>query len=188
MLAHSPGIGLPYNVNEARQLLSETGDLDHWRDVFSRMDALLPSGSLVPYAHSLQAQWKEHLGIDIDWRILDPDACFNRLQNDIPPMYLIGWMPDCPDPGSLFPSSRVRQYTHWQSNRYDALLKEAKQTIDQTARARLYQEADRMLIQETVFVPLTYGRNLLLVKPWIKKLSTSPLTRWLWKDIVIEPH
>jgi ABC-type transport system substrate-binding protein/DNA-binding SARP family transcriptional activator len=188
MSAHSPGIGLSQNIYAACQLLSEVGAPEYWKEIFSRVEALLPSGSLVPYAHSLRAQWKERLGIDVAWQILDPDPFFQQFTREPPHVYLIGWMPDCPDPGSLFPSNRIQQFTHWQNDHFDELLKRAKRTTDPDSRTRLYQEADKILMEEAVVVPLTYGRSLLLVKPWVKNISKSSLTRWLWKDVVIEPH
>jgi hypothetical protein len=28
----------------------------------------------------------------------------------------------------------------------------------------------------------------MLMKPWVKKLATSPLKWWSWKDVILEPH
>ena len=53
---------------------------------------------------------------------------------------------------------------------------------------KLYQQADRILVDEAVVVPLTYSRAHLLMKPWMRKYPTSALERWFWKDVIIEPH
>ena len=60
--------------------------------------------------------------------------------------------------------------------------------MDQQERMRMYQKADKTLVEKAPLLPLSYQRFHMLVKPWVKNFSTSPLKWWLWKDIVIEPH
>ena len=64
----------------------------------------------------------------------------------------------------------------------------ARRSTDQPERMKLYQAADRILIEEAVMVPITYKRWDLLIKPWVKKYPTSLFGAWFWKDVVIEPH
>jgi ABC-type oligopeptide transport system substrate-binding subunit len=52
----------------------------------------------------------------------------------------------------------------------------------------MYQEADRILVEEAAIVPLLYRRLHLLVKPWVSKYPTSGISVWHWKDVIIEPH
>jgi ABC-type oligopeptide transport system substrate-binding subunit len=59
---------------------------------------------------------------------------------------------------------------------------------DQTERMRIYREADRMLMQEAVIMPLFYGRSNLLIKPWVRSNAVSPIQPFVLKDLVIEPH
>jgi len=80
------------------------------------------------------------------------------------------------------------RWTGWQNEVYFRLLEEAKRTSNQPERIKQYQEADRILVEETAVVPLLYGRNHLLVKPWVRKFSTSAMSWFLWKDVVVEPH
>ena len=53
---------------------------------------------------------------------------------------------------------------------------------------RLYQQADKILRDEAVFLPLGYGRSHFLVKPWVTRFPFSPVSWSFWKDVVIEPH
>lgn len=188
MPAHSSGIGLPFDPDRAKQLLVEAGYFNGNVQEYSSVDAILPRGALIPYSDSLRKQWMETLGVDIRWQAVELASFSNRVKGQLPGMFLMGWMPDCPDPGSLLRANRIQQYTHWRSERFANLVEKAGQTTDQADRMYLYREADRLLIEEASVVPLTYGRSLQLVKPWVKNYSTSPITRWLWKDIIIEPH
>ena len=53
---------------------------------------------------------------------------------------------------------------------------------------RLYARAERILADEVPILPLAYGRQHLLLKPWIRGYGISAIERWFWKDVVIEPH
>ena len=53
---------------------------------------------------------------------------------------------------------------------------------------RLYSQADRILVEQAALMPFFYGRNSVLIKPWVRKFPLSARGGWFWKDIVIEPH
>jgi ABC-type oligopeptide transport system substrate-binding subunit len=59
---------------------------------------------------------------------------------------------------------------------------------DLAERIKIYQAAERILNLEAVIVPLSYGRQHLLIKPWIKQYPITPLKATYWKDVIIEPH
>ena len=77
---------------------------------------------------------------------------------------------------------------HWSSLAYKELIESAASTTSQVERLELYRQADRMIIEEAVVLPLTYGRWHLLVKPWVARYPLSPVGDLFWKDVVIEPH
>jgi ABC-type oligopeptide transport system substrate-binding subunit len=68
------------------------------------------------------------------------------------------------------------------------LVEHARRITDKEERMTMYQQADRILVEEAVTVPLLYRRSHLLVKPWVSKYPTSALSEWFWKDVIIEPH
>jgi ABC-type transport system substrate-binding protein len=45
-----------------------------------------------------------------------------------------------------------------------------------------------MLINEAVILPLSYGMQHWLVKPWVKNYPLSPSEGWFLKEVIIEPH
>ena len=52
----------------------------------------------------------------------------------------------------------------------------------------LYRQADQMLVEEAPIIPVGYGRQHLLVKPWVSKSPTSAVKYLFWKDVSLEPH
>jgi ABC-type oligopeptide transport system substrate-binding subunit len=56
-------------------------------------------------------------------------------------------------------------------------------------RMHLYQKADQILVEAAAIMPLTYGRQHWLVKPWVRKFLTPAMyTSCFWKDVIIEAH
>jgi ABC-type transport system substrate-binding protein len=53
----------------------------------------------------------------------------------------------------------------------------------------LYRRADQIMVEEAPFLAAIYMQSQVLVKPWVKGYSMSPMGRWSpWKDVVIEEH
>jgi oligopeptide transport system substrate-binding protein len=53
---------------------------------------------------------------------------------------------------------------------------------------KLYTQADRILIEDAVLLPAFYGRDHLLVKPWVSRYPISVMGKLFWEDVVLEPH
>jgi ABC-type transport system substrate-binding protein len=83
--------------------------------------------------------------------------------------------------------SYARRY--WQDEPFERLIKQAKHLIDQRERMELYQQADRILVQEAAIIPLGYARYSWLRKPWLTVLFSDRISRvGVTKDIFIRPH
>ncbi len=184
---YSAGIGLPYNLDQARQLLAAAGYLDG--DGFPTVEALVPH-PLVPQSEYLQANWRENLGIEIHWHAIELNEFLQRLQLAPPNMSFAGWGAGYPDPDYFLRVITLGRLTRWQNETYERLVKEARRITDQKRRMEMYRQADKILVEEAPLLLLVYPREALLVKPWVKKYPTSPfgIEIWFGKDVIIEPH
>jgi oligopeptide transport system substrate-binding protein len=186
MPGHSAGIGLPYDPERACQLLAEAGYPGGCG--FPRVDFLVPFGSVYEeVSQYLGEEWRETLGVHIPGEMVDW-AVLGRLIEDPSHMYLNVWVADYPDPDNFLRANPILQETGWQDETYAGLIEEARRVMNQAERMRLYQAADRLLMEEAVVVPLLYYRSHMLVKPWVRRYRTSAASQWLWKDVIIEPH
>ena len=185
MPGHSAGLGLPYDPAQARDLLAQAGypggrgfPVTEWLSV---------SGA-EPYVEYMQTQWHQKLGVQVRWQIVEYDTLIFRLYQQPPHMFGMGWVADYPDPDSFLRASPIRRYTGWRDPTYDGLVERARRSTEQAERMRLYAQADRILTEEAVLLPVSYGRYHLLVKPWVSRYPTSPIGRLFWKDVVLGPH
>jgi ABC-type transport system substrate-binding protein len=112
----------------------------------------------------------------------------DRLSRELPHMFCIGEPANYPDPDDLLRAPFFQRITRWQDETYERLVEKARQVTDQDRRIELYQEADRILVEEAAIMPLSYAHWNLLVKPWVRRWPTSATKFWFWKDVVIDPH
>jgi len=186
MAGHAANIGLHYDPNRARQLLAEAG-YPGGRG-FPAVEMLLTSPNNAPASATLAMQWRENLGITIIPRMVGFAALQERIAADPPQMLLESWLADYPDPDSFLRVGLHHYPTGWRDNTYDQLIETARRATDQPERMQRYIQADRILMEAAVILPIFYSRFHLLVKPWVKRFPTSAVCLWFWKDVVIEPH
>jgi DNA-binding SARP family transcriptional activator len=63
------------------------------------------------------------------------------------------------------------------------LLEQARLCIDQQERIKLYQAADRLLMDDAVYIPLFYMLDHWLVRPWVRNWDF-----WNLRGVILEPH
>jgi oligopeptide transport system substrate-binding protein len=184
---HSPEIGWRYDPGAAREALAQAGYPDGAGFPHLDMPGLRGWETSAGY---LAARWREILGVDVRPDTMGWEAYQERMGRELPHIYLLGWLADYPDPDNFLrlAVSDIRGYTGWANQAYDRLVGRARRATDQNQRMRLYQQADKILVEEASVVPTLYGRIHLLIKPWVRNFPVSPVGAGRWKDVIIEPH
>jgi ABC-type oligopeptide transport system substrate-binding subunit len=137
----------------------------------------------------LKSQWVESFKVEVQREALPFSQWSARFRETPPHVYLSAWAADYPDPDNFLRTGFSQQQAGWASETYHRLVQEASRTRDQATRIALYREADRILTEEAVIMPLEYGALYLLLKPWVTRFPCSVANKWLFcKDVVIEPH
>jgi oligopeptide transport system substrate-binding protein len=136
----------------------------------------------------LQSHWRDNLGVEFAWRVCDFEAYYAQISTETPAIFFGVWVADYPDPDNFLRVGNFWPRTRWHNATYARLVKDARRISDQDARMGMYQQADRILVEEAPIIPLVYRRGVVLVKPWITQFPVSPVSRWFWKDVILEPH
>ena len=128
----------------------------------------------------LETHWEAELGVTVILDPVDRDTFINARSNDELQLLIAGWNADNADPqnwlSTVWPSGAwYANLTHYSNAAFDALLEQADGEPDPAVRLQLYQDAQRMLIDDMPLAPLFSTTNKFLVKPWVLGLLPTPM-------------
>ena len=178
--------GIPFDPEGARDLLASTLDTDSMEILFTATDRDGEPSALVQF---LLDSWTEVLGIEVAPHLLDPDAYYYEGDELWEHLRVFGWVADYPDPENfldlLFHSESA--YSRFTSGEYDALVEKARTEVDQTTRFSLYEQAEEILVDTVVMIPLLHFSDYALVRPHILDFEFNQLGGPRLSSVVIGP-
>ena len=123
--------------------------------------------------------WKENLGVEVEIEQTEAATFFEDLDSGRLQMFVTGWIMDYPDPEDIldihfYSRSRLNN-TRYSNPELDTLLEQARTEQDVNRRLSLYQQAEQIVLEEAVWVPLYNGRDHALVKPYVKGFEFPPM-------------
>jgi oligopeptide transport system substrate-binding protein len=118
MPGHSPGIGLPYDPDHARQLLAEAGYPNG--NGFPLITTLVTSSNAIGWDLLLQ-RWHTVLGVEITSEVMEWTSYLDRLRAQLPPIFLMAWEADYPDPDTFLRVAILKYFEKWKNEEYHQL-------------------------------------------------------------------
>ncbi len=124
-------------------------------------------------------QWRTILGVRVEIRQTDAASFFadqdaGRLQ-----MFNSGWIMDYPDPEDIldlkFHSGSELNDLNYKNADVDALLNSARVERDPQRRLQLYQDAEKKIVEDAVWLPLYFSNSHVVVKPEVKNWFEAPM-------------
>jgi ABC-type oligopeptide transport system substrate-binding subunit len=187
MPGHMRDIGRPHDIAQARQYLADAGYSEGKGFPLIECIARPDQADL---GENLQIQWRENLGIEINWKTIEWQSILARLGQQMPHLLIMCWVADYPDPDNFLRArlDHIQLQSGWRNERYDTLVKQAQRSLDQRQRMQLYDQAERILVEEAPIMPIFHRSIRLLVKPWITRFPTTGLREWFLKDVIIKPN
>ncbi|MBE8162947.1 MAG: peptide ABC transporter substrate-binding protein [Bdellovibrionaceae bacterium] len=186
MFGHNPSIGLRFDVKKARKLLDKAGFKD--RSKFPKIALSFNTNeNHQRIAENIQAQLKKNLGVFLELKNEEWKVYLNRLKTDTPHMFRLGWLSDYPDPDdymSLMLSYSDNNHTYWKNKKYDNLVLKASRVQNKKQRLRLYNQAQKLLIEtDTPVLPIYSGVSYMLISPRIDYYPFNSMNRAVFKDV-----
>lgn len=176
------------DVAEAKRLLAEAG-FPEGRG-FPKVELLY--NTLEKHrtiAEALQQMWRTNLGVDItlfnqEWKVyLDAQKSMNyQFQR-------AGWIADYVDPHvflDLWETGGGNNNTNWGSPEYDRLLRSALSAPNDAARYEIYQQMEKILVDEMPIMPIFFYTRARLVSPKVRHYYSTPLDNFPWKYVDLE--
>lgn len=180
----TPGLGgyhpdavplTPTDPNRAKALLAESGHAGG-----RGLPPLQIAGgpNVREEATYFAAQLTAVLGIPVGVRIQERAAFVAAINEGREALFINGWTADFPDPmdqlatqwHSASPTNRVR----WHNPDFDRLMERARGLADPDARNALYRDAEALLREQAVAVPLPVPQFVALVRPGVTGVVIRP--------------
>ncbi|MCE2465465.1 MAG: peptide ABC transporter substrate-binding protein [Dehalococcoidia bacterium] len=135
--------------------------------------------------------WREYLGLEEEAvGIFELSDWLDRMDNLELGVFTAGWCADYPDPQNfldvLFQSESESNNFAYSNPDLDALLEEAAVEQDTARRTDLYQQAEQMILDDWVVVPLWHNREYSLVQTYVKGYEVTPIEVQQLQNLSIE--
>ena len=180
MLAHNPKLGLAFNPNEARRLLSEAG----YPDGKGLATIVLGYNTLDDHklvAEAVQSMWQKHLNVVVKIENQEWKVYLKKLQNDPFVVHRAGWGADYPDPDNfmkLFTSNSGNNWGRWKNAKFDQMLEQAARESDGARRTQIYDEAQKLLTEtDAAIAPLFWKAEATILSPKFTGLEYNSMAR-----------
>ena len=163
--------GLQYNVEKAKELIaaSKYGDVSNLPPI--TLTTAGYGGWISTILEAMVTQWRDNLGVEVTVRQLEPERYMYNLKEEKDNMFDMGWIADYPHPQNfldvLFHTGAENNFAEYSNPALDILLESAGIESDTARSLEMYQRAEQMLVDDAAILPLWFGKNYVLVKPYV---------------------
>ena len=161
MFGHDPSVApLPFDLAKAKELLDAAAPPKDGKRL--SLDVIMIETLKSAATDSMEAIFKRDLaslGIDFKLTPLGTKEYYERInRRDYDGVYF-GWLPDIPDPdpSALLHSSQAQSganFAAYSNAEVDKLLEDAVHKVNRDERRPLYEQLERMLVEEMPYTPL----------------------------------
>lgn len=183
--------GLPYDPAQARELLEQSkyGGPEGLPEIIYTNAGI---GSYIGgNVAALAEMWEQNLGVTIKVENLDYNFYYEQVfSGNHGQIFDGGWCADYPDPENfadvLFHSGSAQNHGGYSNPALDALLEAARVERDVTKRIDMYQQAERMIVDDAAVLFTTHSLSYELVQSYVKGYIFTPISvpmeRYMWLD------
>ena len=184
--------GLRYDPVLAKKLLSESAYADP--SSRPRIIVTIPGSGGTPNLdlEVIINMWLDVLGVEVEIQQVEWATYLRDLDRQkFQAFGGLGWEADYPDPQDfldvLFHSASENNHGGYRNDQVDQLLEIARAEPDNGKRMSIYNDVERMIVDDAAWVPLWFaGERHVLIKPHIKGYRITPMTMPKLRHVYIE--
>jgi len=129
-------------------------------------------------AQALQDLWKKNLDVDVELNNEEWNVYLDSMSEGDYQIGRMGWIADFDDAINfleIFETVGGNNYTNWEDEDYQALLKESREELDPDKREDILKEAEEMFMDEMVIAPVYFYTNTYAKKDYVHDIEVGPL-------------
>jgi len=172
-----------YDPEKARTLLKEAGiSKDFKTTLMCSVERHAPFEDMIPYVIS----YLHDVGIKATAQKLAWTTQFKKMKDKNYDLAIMTWNPYIPDPtsqalhyylSSIWKKGLGWSFAFWENARFDELIDLATSNMNVEKRVKQYEEADRIIIENAVAIPLYQTNKTIAKRDSIKNIQWHPM---LW--------
>jgi len=150
-----------------------------------------PSAGNQATAENLQAQWKQNLGVTVKLDTVDRQTFFSNRNKDAYILFRHSWSADYDHPQDWFDNLYVcnggSSGSGYCNKSVDSIVTAADQKpVDQALSQ--YIQAQKMILDDQIGIPLYYGVQPYVIKPYVKGAGGNAFFDYYWTDLRVLQH
>ncbi|MEZ4860556.1 MAG: peptide ABC transporter substrate-binding protein [Caldilineaceae bacterium] len=135
-----------YDPEQAKALLAEAGYADGAG--FPELALWTRQGQVVTEAEAIQRMLKENLGVTVTPKDQERSFYMDQLRAYAIPLGIIQWAQDYSDPTNFLDWWATGSRHNWQNEKFTELIDAARGELDTAKRCEMYNEAEKILIED----------------------------------------
>ncbi len=181
-----PATQISEDPAEARRLMAEAGfpggrgfpklELATWPVSTAQLEAI-------------QQMWRRELGIEVTLAQREARSHLAALATGDYTLAMVTAIPDYDGASDLFTDLRSGDpgnYPHWSNADFDRLVAEGGKLTAVSARNVLYQQAEKLLLDDLPLIPLYFNSQNFLVSPRIRNWQSDRIWTRFYRKVTVE--
>ena len=184
--------GFDYDPELAQKYMKDAGypDGEGFPEITLNLNA--SGGINEKVADALTAMLNKNLGVTINLNVMPMSELHPKVERGELDFWRFGWIADYPDPSNflyLFHGKNIIEeketsinYFRYSNPKFDEVYEAALVEIDPEKRMKLYAEADQILMDDAVIMPLYFNIDIRLIDPDIQDFDINEME---YRDLAV---
>ena len=191
MPGYNEKLGSQYNFDaaKAKDLLKQAGYADG-KGLPKVTFIMVNSDTNKLTGQFIQAQLKQNLGVDVEFEYVEGREYGRRFTTGDYVATIQGFSADWPYPDNwlpdMFTTGAGNNLVGFSNATFDDLMGKAAAETDNAKRLKLYDDAQKLMLDRAGIVPLYNRVTYVLTKPWVKNLTITGLDGYIKGDLYFD--